>query len=125
MDITPLVRSDLKIVQAYKGGVFRISGRSYEGPVIILNNQVLSWDVPSDLSGITADHFSEIAGQADDVDVLLFGTGAQMQFFRPDLREALKQKDLVADVMDTGAACRTYNVLAAEGRRVAAALLST
>ena len=125
MDITPLVRSDLLLVQAYKGGAFRISGKRYSGHVILLNNQVFSWDCPETVASLTADHFSQIVSFAEDVDVLLFGTGAQMQFFPPALRDDLRQKGLVADVMDTGAACRTYNVLAAEGRRVAAALLST
>ncbi len=125
MDITPLVRSDLQIVQAYKNGCFRISGSLYQGNILILKNEVLSWDAPQDFSSVTADHFSPLAEKADEIDVFLLGTGGQMHFFRPDLREALKEKGLIADVMETGAACRTYNVLAAEGRRVAVALLST
>ncbi len=123
MDVTPLVRSDLKVIQSYKNGSFRISGQAYSSAVIIASNTVSEWVVPEKLSDITPGHFEMLSQINNEIDVLLLGTGPQMQFFPPALREALKEKGLSVDAMDTGAACRTYNVLAAEGRRVAAALL--
>ena len=67
--------------------------------------------------------FEVLFDKADIIDVVLFGTGAKSEFFPPALKQELKQKGLSVDAMDTGAACRTYNVLMAEGRRVAAVLL--
>jgi uncharacterized protein len=64
------------------------------------------------------------AGRAGSVELLLIGTGARMAQIDRTLRQALRADGVVIEVMDTGAACRTYNVLMAEGRRVAAALIA-
>ncbi len=119
MDVTPLIRPGQQVIQNYAGGVFRISGKIYEGAVIVTPDAAFAWDVAENFSDLTAEHFAPLAG----VDVLLLGTGGKMHFLPPPLRKALKEQGLSPDVMDTGAACRTYNVLMAEGRRVAAALL--
>jgi uncharacterized protein len=58
------------------------------------------------------------------VEVLLLGTGTRHEFVPPSLRRRLRDAGIVIDTMDTGAACRTYNVLVAEDRRVAAALIA-
>ena len=64
------------------------------------------------------------AGQAGSVELLLIGTGARMSQIDRELRQTLRADGVVIEAMDTGAACRTYNVLMAEGRRVAAALIA-
>jgi uncharacterized protein len=64
------------------------------------------------------------AGRAGTVELLLVGTGGRMAQIDRTLRQALRADGVVVEVMDTGAACRTYNVLMAEGRRVAAALIA-
>lgn len=123
MDVTPLIPQGRQIIQSYSQGAFKISGQVYDHPVIVLPTGTTVWDVPFAFPEITEQSFDVLAAQAGELDVVLFGTGGRGEFFPPALRDALKQKNLIIDVMETGAACRTYNVLMAEGRRVAAALL--
>lgn len=122
MDVTPLVKQGAKIVQSYGGGVFKISGQAYQGAVIVMPDQVLEWNAPADIKDLNESHFTPLAGL--ELDVLLLGTGASIAFPPPSLKTAVKAQGLPGfDAMDTGAACRTYNVLLAEGRRVAALLM--
>lgn len=123
MDITPLLPQGRQIVQSYAEGRFRVSGEVYEGPVIVFIDRTISWDVPGSLNDLTADHFSELFG--NELDVILVGCGKTMRSMPFALRQSLKERGISIDFMDTGAACRTYNVLMTEGRRVAAALLPT
>lgn len=118
MDVTPLVKQGAQIIQSYKGGVFKVSGEVYEGAVLVTPDETHSWDVSGGFDALSLDDFTDI-----DAEVVLLGTGARMQFLKPDLRKALKAQGLAVEVMDTAAACRTYNVLMAEGRQVIAALL--
>lgn len=122
MDVTPLIPQGRQIIQSYGGGAFKINGRLYHSPVMVLPEQVIEWNVGD---AIGAQSFAQAADMADDLDVVLLGTGSQMEFVPPAIRGALKDKGVTIDVMDTGAACRTYNVLMAEGRRVAALLIPT
>ena len=123
MDITPLLPQGRQIVQSYAEGRFRVSGEVYEGPVIVFIDRTISWDAPVSLDDLTADHFSELFG--GELDVILVGCGKTMRSMPFALRQSLKERGISIDFMDTGAACRTYNVLMTEGRRVAAALLPT
>ncbi|MCD8497119.1 MAG: Mth938-like domain-containing protein [Alphaproteobacteria bacterium] len=121
MDVTPLVKAGSQIIQSYAGGVFKISGVTHEEAVVVTASVTLPWSPPKNLSDLTIQHFESLP---EGIDVILLGTGAQMQFLPPAVKMALKEAGLPAiDVMDTGAACRTYNVLLAEGRRVAACLM--
>jgi uncharacterized protein len=114
MDVTPLIGADRQVVQSYAPGRFRISGKTHETPVIVFPDRTQEWDGAS---------FDGLAAQASDLDVILFGTGTKNVPLSPDRKRALREQGLIIETMDTGAACRTYNVLMAEGRRVAAALL--
>lgn len=123
MDVTPLVRADQQIIQSYAGGQFKVSGTVYGGAVFVLPEESVAWDFEGQVSSLSESDFDFLADKAADIDVVLLGCGKATTFLPPALKRALKDKDLNIDVMDTGAACRTYNVLMAEGRRVAAALL--
>jgi len=124
MDVTPLIREGQQIIQSYAAGTFRVSGISYTDAVIVSPTQTRIWNgAPETLDQLTPEHFNVLVSEAQDIDVVLFGTGAQMQFISPKLKQELSTKGLPLDVMDTGAACRTYNVLMAEGRRVVAVLM--
>ncbi|MCC6597959.1 MAG: Mth938-like domain-containing protein [Alphaproteobacteria bacterium] len=124
MDITPLVKSGQQIIQSYAGGRFRVSGQLYESAIIVQPSSTQIWTVRDvSLEALTSDDFAPLIAEAASIDVLLLGCGAKMRFLPLALRAALKAGGLSVDIMDTGAACRTYNVLMAEGRRVAAALL--
>ncbi len=123
MDVTPLVRQGSKIIQSYADGKFRISGDIFEGGVIVTAETVTPWHPPASIKDLTEENFMTLASSLQGFDVLLMGTGKTLSFPETALRLALKSKKINLDFMDTGAACRTYNVLMAEGRRVAAILM--
>jgi uncharacterized protein len=123
MDITPLIPEGRQIIQGYSAGAFKVSGKSYSGAIIVTPTGTQPWNVSPEFPLLNETDFADLAAQSEDIDVVLLGSGARGEFFPPTLRATLKQKGLVIETMDTGAACRTYNVLMAEGRRVAAALL--
>lgn len=82
------------------------------------------WNFPDLASGLGGDALAPVLACDPPVKVLLVGCGASMTLLPPELRSRLKALGLVADVMSTGAACRTYNVLLAEKRPIAAALVA-
>ena len=88
--------------------------------MIVFPDQTVNWTVTADMG---VDDFAPLLARTGDLDVVLLGLGATVANPPFELRRALKDRGLAIDFMDTGAACRTYNVLMAEGRRVAAALL--
>jgi len=108
MDLTPLIASDRMVIQAYGADGFKISGASYDTHVIVFPDRVETW------SGDIAD----LVPYKNELDVILYGSGKTLKQLLP-----VQKHGLHIEAMDTGAACRTYNVLMAEGRRVAAALL--
>ena len=123
MDITPEIPADRKYIDHYGDGGFRISGERYEGSVIVAPEQVWPWGV-STMSELTVESVANVFFADPPIDLLLVGCGSRVQRLPSGLRDALKAKAIFADGMDTGAARRTYNVLMAEERRVAAALIS-
>lgn len=123
MDVTPLIPVGRQIIQSYGQAGFKINGTLYEGAVIVLPEKTWGWTADRDFSVLKETDFADLISMSDEIDVVLLGTGAVQKFFPPKLKDALKQKGLVVEAMESGAACRTYNVLMGEGRRVAAALL--
>ncbi len=123
VDITPIIPADRQVIDTYAPGRFRVSNVVHEGAVIVFPDHSIAWDVPG-FADLTVDHFAAVLAADPKPDVLLLGSGARMQLFPSALRKALREQGLVVDVMDSPAACRTYNVLLAEGRRVVAALLT-
>jgi uncharacterized protein len=125
MDLTPLIPAGRQIVESYGGGRFRVSGRVFEGSILVLTDRTLPWPV-ADIASMTIVDLAVVAEAArgGGVDLLLVGCGARMVPVPSALRQAFRTLGVVTEPMDTGAACRTYNVLMAEGRRVAAALIA-
>ncbi|MBV8168888.1 MAG: Mth938-like domain-containing protein [Alphaproteobacteria bacterium] len=121
MDVTPVIPGGRLFVEGYGAGRFRIGGVTHEGAVLVLRTRALAWPVAS-LADITADSLAPVIS-AGDVAVLLLGCGARMAPVPTPVRERLRAAGVVIEPMDTGGACRTYNVLLAEDRQVAAALL--
>ena len=116
-------QSERAIVDAYGDGGFRISGISHAGSVFILPDGVLAWSVTA-FDDVKAGHFDPVLAQSQVIDILLLGCGRHMQAVPPEVSALLKACGIAVEVMDTGAACRVYNVLVGEGRRVAAALIA-
>lgn len=114
---------DRQLIQTYGPGRFRISDVDHSGAVLVLPQRTVAWAVAA-ATDIAPDNLAAVLEVAPAVEVLVVGCGARASFIPPARRAALKAHGIVLEVMDTGAACRTYNVLMAEGRRVAAALIA-
>jgi uncharacterized protein len=121
MDITPVLAESAQRITAYGGGVIRVNQEEYKQSIIVKPETVSLWQD----AGTAESQLLKLAAELTDIEVLLIGTGLQGEFVPPAIRNALKdQIGAGIEIMDTGAACRTYNVLLAEGRKVAAALIT-
>ena len=111
------------VIDAYGAGGFRVDGESFRGSLIVLPERVVAWSI-AEIAAVSLESLHPVVETAGEVEILLIGTGVRFSLVSPALRQALKERGVAADAMDTGAACRTYNILRAEGRRVAAALIA-
>lgn len=100
-------------IDGYGPGFFRIGGKAYDGAVLVQPTSVAPWGGYEDVAALLA----------LKVDVLFIGTGPETAHIPVALREALEEAGIGVEPMASPAACRTYNVLLAEGRRVAVALM--
>lgn len=116
-----LDRTDVyNTITGYGSDHVLINGERHTTSVIVLPDELIS-DWAADLSALTAPHFDVVVMRAPEI--VLLGTGQRQRFPSPALYERLLAARIGVEVMSTPAACRTYNILAGEGRRVAAALL--
>jgi uncharacterized protein len=111
-------------IEAYGGGGFRIAGRRIEGSVLIIEDEARVWPVTSLAALSPADFDPVLAADRSKVEFVLLGLGPAMVPPPRDVRDALRAAGLGLEVMDTVAACKLYNVLASDGRRIAAALIA-
>ncbi len=112
------------VVETFGGGGFRIAGARWDGSVLILNDEVQAWPV-SGLAALTPEHLSVVLdAPREGVELLLLGVGPSLALAPKPVREAVKAANLGLEIMTTPEACRMYNYLAGEGRRVAAALIA-
>lgn len=123
MDITPVVSAEFQLIAGYGDGGFTVSGTRHEGSVLILAKQTLAWPVSSP-ADITVESLQAAIDYQPLPGILLIGCGKSMTALPKGVRQALRAHGIVIEPMDTGAACRTYNVLLTEGRDVAAALIA-
>ena len=107
-------------ITGYGAGYVVVNGTRHEENLIVLAERILPWGAAS-FESLGAENFLELAQL--DLEVVLLGTGARLRFPSPQATRPLVEARIGFEVMDAQAACRTYNILAAEGRRVAAALL--
>jgi uncharacterized protein len=111
-------------IDAYGNGGFRFGGGiSHRGSLLCLPQGMFAWNVSS-VAEITAETLAPVFAVADDIDVLLIGLGTDIAAISRDLREALRERRVIVEAVNTGSAVRTYNVLLAEERAVAAALIA-
>ena len=123
MDITPVVNKDVQLINGYGDGGFTIAGLRREGSVLVLPGATLPWSVAS-LDDLTPESLEGIVAAQPRPTVLILGCGKGMRPVPKPIRDFLRPLGIVAEPMDTGAACRTFNVLLTEGRDVAAALIA-
>ncbi len=102
-------------IEGYGPDFFRLGGEAHTAPLLVVAGEVRAWAGYHDVAPLLA-----LAGK---VDVLFIGTGGTIAHLPEDLRETLESAGIGAEIMDSPAACRTYNVLLAEERRVALAVL--
>jgi len=121
MELTPLVPTDRQIIERYGENGFRIAGVIYHGSVLVFPDRTLSWQVAS-AADVTQESLAPVV-EHGGTRILLLGLGRSMRAMPTMLRKTLRAAGIVLEPMDTGAACRTFNVLVAEDRPVAAALL--
>jgi len=123
MDITPLIPTGKQIVNGYGDGGFTIAGLRWEGSVLVLPDRTQPW-APTELAQVTEDSLAPLLTLAEKPRILLLGCGRRMAPVPAALRAALRAAGITLELMDTGGACRTFNVLVSEDRSVAAALIA-
>jgi uncharacterized protein len=121
MELTPQTPGTVgahQQIERYSADGFRISGIVFHGPVLIFPDHTILWEAAAP----TLEGLAPLIA-AGGIELILLGLGRRGAPIKSDLRAALKAKGIAIEAMDTGAACRTYSVLLAEDRLVAAALL--
>ena len=115
MRLNEVSYEDATPVEGYGPGFFRVGGKVHRGSVLLVPGKVMAWGGFDDTDAILA--------AAETTDVLFIGTGVEIAQIPAGLRDTLETAGLGVELMATPTACRTYNVLLGEGRRVGAALL--
>ena len=110
-------------IDGYGNGGFRFANMSHRGGLLCLPGGMHAWAV-AEPAAITFETIAPIFTAADAIDVLLVGLGTEIAGFSQDIRAALRERKIIVEAIATGGAVRTYNVLLAEGRAVAAALIA-
>lgn len=123
MELTPVARDGRQLIQAHRPGGFTIAGVRYQGSVLILPERTLVWEVGGP-AALTVESLLPITAAEPAVEILILGGGVSFVLPPAALRDALRTHGIVIEPMDTRAACRTFNVLLGEDRRVAAALIA-
>ena len=110
-------------IDAYGNGGFRFAGMSHQGSLLVLPNGMHRWDV-SDFASLKPEDFDPVFAEGKEIDFLLLGTGDTMSRPAKPIIEIFARQNLPLDFMSTGSAVRTYGVLLAEKRKVAAAFIA-
>ena len=111
------------VLDSVGNGGFRFADMSHRGSLLILPSGISAWDV-TEWSGVSTQSLAPLFADASEIDFVLIGAGEMPRAMPEHIRWRFKELKLNCDVMTTVAAARTYNVLAGEGRRVAAALIA-
>ena len=109
------------LIEAYDSDHIRINGRDYRAGIAVSARRIVTDWGPARIDDLDAGHVAALL--VADPQVVVIGTGARQRFPDPTVYFALLERGIGVEVMDTGAACRTYNILVSEGRRVVAALI--
>jgi uncharacterized protein len=122
LDITPIIPEGRQLIEGYGEGGFRIGGVKYAGAVLVFPEKTLPWPM-GEADGASLASLAPVIQSDPPTELLLLGADVRRQGISAELGQALSRACIVVEAMDPGAACRTFNVLLAEGRRVAAALI--
>jgi uncharacterized protein len=111
------------LIDAYGDHGFRLASQRFEGSILLTPRGLYPWPIAS-LVEAESSSLAPLVECVDELDFLIVGSGESFARFTKNLTDYLSNLRIVPDFMDTGAACRTYNVLRSEDRRVAAALIA-
>ena len=114
--------AEVQVIRSYGPGRFLIGQREWRSPVLVTPTATTIWSVAR-ADELSLDSLAALKAVAAPTELLVLGCGSRAVFIAPRLRAELKGAGLALEVVDTGSACRIYNVLLAESRRVAAALI--
>lgn len=110
-------------IDAYGNFGFRFADMSHKGSILCLPSGIHGWE-PVTSPILQVGDLDLILSQADDIEILLVGMGEELRRLPEDVRDILRKHNIASDPMSTGAAVRTYNILLAENRAVAAVLIA-
>ncbi len=110
-------------IDAYGNGGFRFADMSHRGSLLCLPSGIHGWELQEG-DPLTVEALERVFAEANDIEVLLIGTGKNLKLIPTGLKAALKARGISSDPMSTGAAVRTFNIMLAESRAVAAALIA-
>jgi uncharacterized protein len=110
-------------IEAYGNCGFRFAGMSHRGDLLCLPSGIYGWQAPA-AEALDEAALGKVFAESEAIEILLIGTGIDLVPLAPSLRSRLREAAIGAEVMATGPAVRTFNVLLAEERRVAAALIA-
>ncbi|MCF6198521.1 MAG: Mth938-like domain-containing protein [Hyphomicrobiaceae bacterium] len=113
----------LRLIEAYGDMGFRFTDGRHEGSVLILPERIEGF-AASSMSEVDLESFGSVIAEQANIEILLFGTGEKQHFPSQDIMKYFIEQKIALEVMDSRAACRTYNILASEDRKVAAAIIA-
>jgi uncharacterized protein len=114
-------RAGVNTFTGYGAGYVSVNGARHEKNLVVLATEIICDWAPGGFDSLSPDHLAPLARHG--LEIVLIGTGTRLRFPRPEILRPLIEARIGVEVMDVQAACRTYNILAAESRKVAAALL--
>ena len=120
MKLHASVPGNANVINAYGEGYVMVNGARHDASVIVMAGEVRPWQASS-FATLTPEDFDVLRNLG--LEIVVLGTGPKQRFPHPRLTAALARAGIGVEVMDVQAACRTYNILVAEERKVAAALL--
>ncbi len=123
MEFTEIKSSEEAFIAGYGDGGFRMGENRFEGSMLITPKGFYPWNV-TDKKNISVESLKPILDDYRSIEILVIGMGKGMTFLNKDVRDTFAKNKIAVEVMDTGAAARTYNVLLQEGRKVTAALIA-
>jgi uncharacterized protein len=123
MNITQEFGDARYVIQGYEPGAVQVNETRYTGSLVVTPEQLRTDWEPERVEDLCENHLRRIADLHPEVVIL--GTGTRFRFPAPEVQAFFLRQGIGIEAMDTAAACRTYNVLMAEGRNVACALLMT
>ena len=120
MQFLPETNTGTNVVRRYEAGAITVNDSTYRASIIITETDIITdWQPPA-FDDVGSEHLKPFLSL--QMDVLLLGCGETQKFLHPELLQPFMEKNVGVEIMNTAAACRTFNVLAGEGRQVVAGL---